>query len=138
MKLRETLEKLQVPLSRDTLYAALLENNFEEAIPPSIGKRMDRGTVEAKEKHYERPSDTADTDLKYWQYLGWKAFWRASNCLHKAAALTGPDNLPEVPLPRHNGPVMDMIDELERFGVEVWTTALKYSQAESISKHQQL
>jgi hypothetical protein len=68
----------------------------------------------------EKAQDNAGSDYAYWGYEGQRSYWACMVSLLKAAAITGPDNLPDVPVPDFSGDVvMDAAYHMEQFGERV-------------------
>lgn len=75
--------------------------------------------AKARLSHFQERQDTCTSDYAYWGYAGQVSFWKVVVNLLDAAALVGPEHLPDVPLPARDGVVMDNMAALERFGAEV-------------------
>ncbi len=91
--------------------------------PSSVGGRASAvPTLAAAREQYAKVKvlqDEATNDVSYWGYAGQVSYWKALCDVLEAAALVGPDSLPDVPLPTGQGVVMDSMAELERFGSKV-------------------
>lgn len=74
--------------------------------------------------HTEERQKNCGSDAAYWGWEGQRAYWQAVVYLLEAAAITGPDSLPDVALPDlSNKVVMDAAYYMEKFGKEVLTKA---------------
>lgn len=113
MKLSHVLGQLEPVVGLTSLIAA----------PESIGTAA-RGipNLGAARDHLTRARSAqaaCKSDAAYWGYVGQIAYWRTVVNLLLAAEITGPGDLPDVPLPERGGVVMDMASDLENFGVRV-------------------
>jgi len=71
--------------------------------------------------------DRCTSDHAYWGHEGQRAYWVAVVDVLTAAAITGPDDLPDVELPSGGGIVMDSCSRLEAFGRQVLELARQQS-----------
>ena len=121
MQLVEVFEQLRPPVGVTSLIAA----------PESVADRPSE--IPTLETAQARLAELTEAQLKcgsgaaWWGYEGQLAYWRSFVNLLHAAAITGPDDLPDVPLPGQGGVVMDNMATMERFGNEV----LKRAKAQS-------
>lgn len=117
MKLSEVLSQLYPTRGITSVLAATIGGGDIGSI---IGGTADLGVTvahaETELAKYRHLSNTCTSDAAYWGYMGDVEYWQVVVNLLKAAKLVGPDNLPDVPLPRRDGIVMDLLAEQRRFG----------------------
>lgn len=114
MKLDEALGRIAPVVGLSSLIGA----------PGSIGTEPDGvpTLAEAQEKlaGVRNAQAKANSDYAWWGYEGEKAFWETVVSLLEAAAITGPDNLPDVDGPDTEGRVvMDACAAMTRWGRQV-------------------
>lgn len=83
----------------------------------SFQELLDRSRAELK--RLEMAQRNCKSDAAHWSYQGSISFWKCAIDLQEAAALVGPDNLPEVQIPDGAGVLIDLCAQMERFGKEV-------------------
>lgn len=117
--LQQALECIHAPKGVTSIIAAVATGDFDPIqIPDAVGVSLQAASEQlmlATERQNNSQSDWA-----YWGYAGDIAYWRAVVNILRAAEITGPDNLPDVPPPDlENKVVMDACAEVERFGARV-------------------
>lgn len=119
MKLTDTIEKLHAPKGLTSMLAGVHQGDMS-VLPHKDGIGLSAEEAQAELSRATDLVDAADNDAIYWSRAGDKAYWSAIVNLHKAAAITGEDNLPDVEVPDlRNAPVMSCIGQLEEFGRKV-------------------
>jgi hypothetical protein len=96
--------------------------------PGSVSSRQELNpTLEQAQAQLDKvltAQRNCQSDYAYWGYEGQKAYWRCLVDLCKAAEITGPDNLPDVALPKLEGQiVMSACGNMESFGRAVLAAA---------------
>lgn len=121
MKLHETLAQLTPPVGQSSLIAALIGAIDPATIPDrkTVDLAASLEQVRARIGEVTRAQETCGSDAAHWAHEGELAYLRCVAHLHEAAAIVGPDNLPNVALPKPGGVLMDLCARLERFGQEV-------------------
>lgn len=116
MRLDDVMNTIRPVVGRTSLIGA------PDSVDP-IGASPGTLTLEgAREKlaAVKEAQDSARSDAAYWGYEGQRAYWACVESLLEAAEITGPDNLPDVPIPDVSAHVvMDAAFHLENFGAEV-------------------
>lgn len=122
MKLSEVLNKIHAPKGTSSIIAGALSGNWEPLQDQdAAGADLTRARTELA--RVTEAMNKSQSDWAYWGWAGDVAYWTAVVSLLEAAAITGPDNLPDVPLPDFNGVVMDVQYHLEQFGARVLEAA---------------
>jgi len=76
------------------------ENRAEGALAVSLEEAEEHLAIATK------ATESAKSDLGYWSNLGVQTGWQVAVNLLKAAQITGPDNLPDIPPPDSEGHVV--------------------------------
>lgn len=128
MKLQDALSKIHAPKGATSIIAGVMSGDFAPIRDQSaVGASLE--TARAKLKSAEDAQNNATSDWAYWGYAGDVAYWRCVTSLLEAAAISGADNLPDVPMPKLVGVVMDVQHNLETWGADVLAKA-RETQAE--------
>jgi hypothetical protein len=56
------------------------------------------------------------SDAEYWGYAAQESYWKAVHSMLEAAEITGPEDIPDLPAPKLNGVLMDMMGQQEAYG----------------------
>lgn len=123
MNLNEAIGAISAPMGMTSLIAGLLGGDRG-----SLERKSALGSdLDAARERLGRVQDAqskCQSDAAYWGYEGEIAYWKAVVSLHEAAALVGPDNLPDVVAPVNNGmALMDLCARVEQFGKAVLDAA---------------
>ena len=120
MKLNEALRALgSPPVGVTSLLAATIGGgDFRSVSGSAAGSSATLADAEAQLRHVRDAQNACQSDAAYWGYQGQASYWSAVVDVLKAAAITGPDSLPDIPAPDHDGPhaLMDHCSIIERFG----------------------
>jgi hypothetical protein len=122
VKLQEVLSQIHAPKGVSSIIAGALSGNWEPLQgQDAIGADLTK--AEGELARVSKAMNDSQSDWAYWGWAGDVAYWTCVVALLKAAAITGPNNLPDVPLPDFNGVVMDVQAHLEDFGAHVLAKA---------------
>src|SRR3990167_7315523 len=102
MKLDDVLKELTPVVGLTSLIGAPQSVSSRQALQP---------TLRQARREYERvqaAQAASNSDAAYWGWEGQRAYWACLVSLLEATEITGEDNLPDVPLPKRIGVVMDL------------------------------
>lgn len=124
MNLQKALQQLGgPPTGLTTVIAGLLAGDKGAAATLSgiTAATITTSINEAEERVAEltRQQNGCGSDAAYWGYAGQISYWRATHHILQAAALVGPDDIPDVPPPANAGVLMDIMAQQERYGQAV-------------------
>jgi len=122
MKLEEALSRIHAPKGTTSVIAGMMSGDFGPIRDQSaVGASLESARL--KLKSALDAQNSATSDWAYWGYAGDVAYWRCAVSLLEAAAITGTENLPDVPMPKLDGVVMDVQYNLEKWGAAVLAQA---------------
>ena len=122
MKLADALLHIRPPYGATTIVAAVMSGDFDPI------KRGPSATASREEAERQRDAaqerrDKATSDWSYWGYWAERHAWASLANLLAAAAISGADDLPDVPGPPFEGVVMDVGAKMERWSADVLAAA---------------
>lgn len=122
MKLSEALSKIHAPKGVTSIVAGAMSGDFD-SIRHQNAAGVSLESARAKLRAAEEAQNKATSDWAYWGYAGDVAYWQCAVSLLEAAEICGADNLPDVPMPKLEGVVMDVQYEVARWGAAVLAKA---------------
>lgn len=123
MTVAEALSRIHAPKGMTSLIAGVMSNDFDPIRDQNAaGKSL--SAAQAQLEAAEKAQAECQSDWAYWGYMGDISYWRAVVSILKAAEITGPDKLPNVPAPDLSAcVVMDACSKVERFGSDILAAA---------------
>jgi hypothetical protein len=127
MKLQETLDKIYPVFGHSSIAAALMgdQEAFDALATSGDTLEVNDDMLAAKIREYEESQRDCGSDAAWWAWEGRIAFLLCLRDLLRAAVLTGPDNLPDLPLPETTGMVMVVYEQMRKFGTDVLMEATR-------------
>lgn len=126
MRLAEALSIIHPPQSTTTLMGSVLAGDSGAADNSQATADVTVEQAEAKLASVTESQNQATSDATWWGWDSQRAYWSCVVNLLKAAAITGPDEMPPVLPPVslvRGGMLMDMNFEMEEWGKAVLARA---------------
>jgi hypothetical protein len=116
MNLQQAIEGIHSPKGFTSVIEALFAGGDPNSIKDQNAIGKTRADAEAELAKVQKAQSECKSDAAYWGYMGDISYWRAVVNIMQAAELVGADNLPDVPMPKWGGVVMDECSKVEDFG----------------------
>lgn len=115
MKLEDALRQFGPVRGQTTVIASVLSGDFS---PVAGGEYVNESLAEARAKleQVKHAQEVCNSDWAYWGLQGDISYWTAIVSILEAAAITGPEALPDLPFEAKAGIVMDACAEQEAYG----------------------
>lgn len=125
MTLQKAIDNIHAPKGLTSILSGLMTGDYS-VLPHENGIGADHEKAKQEVAKWKQALNECKSDWAYWSILGDLAYWEAIESIYQAAAIVGPDNLPDVPKPNLDGlVVMDCIGKVQQYGNEILNEAKK-------------
>jgi len=125
MKLEDVLKEISPIVGMSSLIGGLLGGDLKSVSGEKADLSIGLQKAEEELAKVQKAQSNCGSDYAYWGYMGQISYWKAVVNLFIASEIVGADNLPDVPIPKKEGVVMDLCSEMESFGQKVLQEAKK-------------
>ena len=116
MRLEEAIKAIHAPKGVTSMIAGAMSGDFDPIREQNaVGQSLE--SARQKLADVQKAQQNCGSDWAYWGYQGDISYWSAVVNILEAAAISGPENLPDMP-PLDESPavVMDMCARVEKYG----------------------